>query len=104
MRTTMPLTTCGPRPRRLLPSHGDAQALLGVDEVVVVVVTELDLHPVDRSGEAAGLGRVVGGPPGARLVADVRRLVGGEHHRLGRLDTARAHGRTVVVQGDVASL
>ena len=31
----------------LLPRHRDAESLLRVDEVVVVVVAEVDLHPVD---------------------------------------------------------
>ena len=30
-----------------MTSHGDAEPLFGVDEVVVVVTAEIDLHPVD---------------------------------------------------------
>ena len=48
----------GPPPG-LLPGHGDAQPLVGVDEVVVVVVAEVDLHPVDLAGEAAAVRGVV---------------------------------------------
>ena len=43
-----------------LPGHCDAHAFLGVDEVVVIVAAEVDLHPVDLSGEPAALGGVVG--------------------------------------------
>jgi hypothetical protein len=32
---------------RLLLRHRDSEAFVGVDEVVVVVVTEIDLDPVD---------------------------------------------------------
>jgi hypothetical protein len=49
------------------------EAFLGVDVVVVVVVAEVDLHPVDGAGEAAGSRVVVGGDSGAGLVADVGR-------------------------------
>jgi hypothetical protein len=37
----------------LLPGHGYAEAFVGVDEVVVVVVANVDLYPVDLAGEAA---------------------------------------------------
>ena len=47
-------------PGRLLAGHGDAEALVGVDEVVVVVVAEVDLDPADLPGEAAGPRRVGG--------------------------------------------
>ena len=77
----------------LLPGHGDAEAFVGVDEVVVVVGAEVELDPVDLAGEPAVLGGVVGGDGGAGLVADVGRLVGGEDHRLGVLDPARPDRR-----------
>jgi hypothetical protein len=60
----------------LLPDHGDAEAFLGVDEVVVVVTAEVELDPVDLAGEPAAAGAVVGSDGGSRLVADVGRLVG----------------------------
>ena len=66
----------------LLPSHGDAQAFLGVDEVVVVILAEIDLHPVDLAGEPAAVGGVVGCDGGAGFVADVGGLVGGESRTL----------------------
>ena len=91
-------------PVRLLAGHGDAKPFLGVDEVVVVVVAEVDLYPVDPAGEPAGRWGVVGGDGGAGLVADVGGLVGGEDHRLGDLHAAGADVVSVVVQGDVASL
>ena len=74
----------------LLPGHGDAEAFVGVDEVVVVVVAEVDLDPVDLAGEPAGGGGVVGRDGGAGLVADVGRLVGREDHRLGGPNAAGA--------------
>src|SRR4051794_40986487 len=49
-----------PGAARLLLGHGDAQSLVGVDEVVVVVVAEVELHPVDLAGEPAGPRGVVG--------------------------------------------
>ena len=61
-----------------------------VDEVVVVVVADVDLHPVDLAGELAAVGAVVGGDRGAGLVADVGGLVRGEDHRLGGLHPAGA--------------
>ena len=36
-----------------LPRHGDAETFFGIDEVVVVVVAEIELHPVDLAGEPA---------------------------------------------------
>ena len=36
----------------LLASHGDPPAFFGGDEVVVVVGADVELHPVDRAGEA----------------------------------------------------
>src|SRR5512133_654069 len=45
----------------LLPRHGDAQALLGRDQVVGVlgVLPKIDLHPVDLSREDAAFALVV---------------------------------------------
>jgi len=60
---------------QLLAGHGDAEAFVGVDEVVVVVVAEVELDPVDLSGEPAAAGAVVGGDSGAGFVADVGRLI-----------------------------
>jgi hypothetical protein len=37
---------------RLLPGHGQLELVLGGDQVVVVVVADVDLHPVDRTGES----------------------------------------------------
>src|SRR4051812_19221376 len=68
-----------------LPGDGDAEPLLRGDEVVVVVVTGVELHPVDLPGEAAAVGVVVRADRRPRLVADVGGLVGGEDHRLGGL-------------------
>jgi hypothetical protein len=43
----------------LLPRDRDAEAFLGVDEVVVIVGADLELHPVDLSGEASAVGGAV---------------------------------------------
>ena len=43
----------GPGVGWLLPGHRDPEPFVRVDEVVVVVVAEVDLHPVDPAGEAA---------------------------------------------------
>src|SRR6478609_3586975 len=50
----------GPRSRgclTLLACHRQVESFLGGDEVVVVVVADIDLHPVDFAGEP-----VAGGP------------------------------------------
>src|SRR5450432_399877 len=39
----------------LLPGHGDADEFLRLDQVVVVVVAEVDLHEVDLAVELAGV-------------------------------------------------
>jgi hypothetical protein len=62
----------------LLPCHGDAEAFIGVDEVIVIVVAEVDLDPVDLGDEPAAPRGVVGGDGRAGFVADVGRLVPGE--------------------------
>ena len=89
---------------RLLPGHGDAEAFLGLDEVVVIVGADVELHPVDLPGEPTVSGRVVGCDGGARLLTDVSRLVGGEDHGMRGLHTAGADSRAVVEEGDVAAL
>ena len=48
-----------------LPRHGDPEPFLGVDEVVVVVDADVELHPVDLACESAGVGGVVGRDGGA---------------------------------------
>src|SRR6476469_665684 len=88
---------------RLLAGHGDAEAFVGVDVVVVVVGAEVDLDPVDLAGESAGFGGVVGADGCAGFVADVGGFVAGEDHWLGGGDAAGADGVAVVVEGDVAA-
>jgi hypothetical protein len=60
----------------LLSGHGNAEALLGVDEVVEIIVAKINLHPVDLASEPAAMCVVVGRNGGARLVSDVGSLVG----------------------------
>jgi hypothetical protein len=43
----------------LLPGHGDADELFGVDQVVVVVFAQVDLHEVDLAVEPAAIAGVV---------------------------------------------
>jgi hypothetical protein len=50
---------CVDRGGGLLADHGDAQPLLGADEVVVVVLAGVELHPAHAPVEAAFGGRVV---------------------------------------------
>src|SRR3954464_15967059 len=88
----------------LLPSHRDAEALAGIDVVVVVVVTEVDLNPLDLAGEPAGGSGVVGRHGGVLVVADVGGLVGGEDHRLRHLNAPGTDSVAVVVEGEVAAL
>ncbi len=44
----------------LLPRHGDPEPFLGVDEVVMIIFAEIELHPVDLAGEPAVACGVVG--------------------------------------------
>jgi hypothetical protein len=44
----------------LLPCHRDREPVLGVDEVVVGVIADVDLHPVDLTVELVAGGAVVG--------------------------------------------
>jgi hypothetical protein len=59
--------------RRPVPAsrtgHGDAEAFLAIDEVVVVVLADVDLDPADLAGEPTALCGVVGSDAGAGLVA-----------------------------------
>ena len=86
-----------------LTGHGDAEAFLGVDEVVVVVLADADLDPADLAGEPTALCGVVGSDAGAGLVA---MSVGSsaEKIRLGHLDAAGADLVAVVEEGHVAAL
>src|SRR6476659_7444754 len=83
---------------RLLPGHGDAEAFLRVDEVIVVVVAEIDLHPMNLAPETARSRRVVGGDGGTGLMADVGGFVCGEDHGLGGLHAVAPHRGPVVIQ------
>ena len=88
----------------LLPRHGDLQPLLRADKVIMVVLAEVDLHPVDLAGEGTGLAVVVGRDRRAALAADVCRLVGGKYHGDGLLNASFAHLPAVVVERDLAAL
>ena len=41
--------------RRSLPLHGDAESVLGFDEMAMVVVADIDLDPVDGAGSVHGI-------------------------------------------------
>ena len=90
--------------KKLLPRHCDAQALIGIDEVVVIVHSNIELHPADLTGELTTTTRVIGGDRSAALVADVGRLIGREDHRMGSSNAARAYLLAVVEQRDVSAL
>jgi hypothetical protein len=55
----------------LVPHHGKAQAFLARDQVVVVVLSQVDLHPVDDPVEDACLSVVVGCDSRAALPSNV---------------------------------
>ena len=44
--------TVGPRLNRLLTGHRQVEPLLGRDQVVVAVLADIELHPLDLTGEA----------------------------------------------------
>ena len=52
-RPTSPLRLISATCPCLLPGHGDAEPLIRVNEVVVVVDAQVDLNPVDLAGETA---------------------------------------------------
>ena len=51
--TFPPVTRPGSRASRLLDCHRDVQSVFGLDQVVVIVQTEIDLDPVHLTGELA---------------------------------------------------
>ena len=59
------------RDRRLLDAHGDAKAVFGFDEVVVVVEAEVELDPVDLAGEALDRVVAVTGDPNSSPTSQV---------------------------------
>jgi hypothetical protein len=79
-------------------------AILRIDEVIVGVGSEIDLHPVDLAVEFTGHQVVVRTDHRARLVADVGGFVGREDQGLGPPDPTGADLVTVAVEGDVAAL
>src|SRR3954447_24838747 len=91
---------------RLLAGHGDPEAFFGCDEVVdsVGLVADIDLHPVDPSGEVVVAGGVVGGDAGSGVAPDVGRLVAREHHRDGGFHPTLSDLAAVHVEGDGAAL
>ena len=61
VRSTISDSSCVPRLcAPLLPRHGDLEPLLGRDQVIVVVIAEVDLHPFDSAGERVSARPVVG--------------------------------------------
>jgi hypothetical protein len=76
----------------LLPRHRNPEAFLRVDVLIGVlgVRAQIDPHPVDLAVEHSGVGGVVGADSGARLAADVRRLVRRENDALRSVDPTLA--------------
>lgn len=65
---------------------GDAQALLGGDQVVVDVIARVDLHPLHGAVEVAILGGVVIADQLTRVMSDITRLIAGVEPRHGGRD------------------
>ena len=65
----------------LLPGHGHVQPLLGTDEVIVGILTQVDPHPVDRAGEHAGLQGIIVRHRCPGISPHVDRLVSREDER-----------------------
>src|SRR4051794_25737804 len=88
----------------LLDRHGDLQALLVRDQVIVVVEACVELNPLHLAGEVAGLAQVLLADRGARVVADIAGLIGRVQHRDGCLDAALGNLIAIYVEGDRAAL
>src|SRR5580693_7716899 len=78
------------RPEDSLPGHRDAKALLGRDQVIVILLLQVDLNPVDLAVELVVLRVVIGGDRRSGSLADVAGLIGREQHRHGLLHSALA--------------
>src|SRR4051794_1355548 len=105
------LSSSGPSRRRgtrgrSLFGEGELESFLGADEVVEVVGggVDVDLDPVDPSGELVVPGAVVLGDGCSGVAADVEGLVHGEEELVGALDAAPPDGLAVDVEGDGAAL
>jgi len=60
-RPQRPLTSESLRAATLLSRHRDREPVLGFDEVILAVVADVDLHPVDLTGKLVAGGAVVRG-------------------------------------------
>ncbi len=99
---------CG-RPHRwrvtlLTAAPSRPESLLRRDHVIVIVLLEVDLHPVHFAAELVAGRPVVRRHWRAGLLADVAGLVSGERHRHGPLDAALADGLAVDVERHAAAL
>src|SRR5215469_12070267 len=76
----------------LLPRHGDADGVLGFDQVVDALggVGDLDLDSFYGAVELIAAGTIVGRNRRARVDADIATVIGGEDHRLCHRDLAFA--------------
>jgi hypothetical protein len=54
----------------LLPRHGDPEPLLGIDGVVVIILAQIELHPVDLAREPAVARGVIRGDRGCHVRRD----------------------------------
>src|SRR5687768_4564059 len=90
----------------LLPGHRDPETLLRANQVVCIVgaLVDVDLDPLDTSGELAGPRTVVVAHPRGAGAAHVARLMGREQHGYGRLDAPLADPLPIQVEDDVAPL
>ena len=88
----------------LLPRHRNLEALLRRDQVIVIILPQVELDPVDGAAETVAARAVVRRDGGAFVPADVAGFVAGEDHRYGHLQAAFTVFLAVHIERDVAAL
>src|SRR5512133_1137999 len=88
----------------LLPRHCDLKTLVGRDQVVMIVLLQVNLDPVDRATELVAARAVIRRYGRAALLADIARFTTREHHRDGHVDAAFAIFHAVHEERDGAPL
>jgi len=89
---------------RLLLRHRNLEPLFRRDQVVVIVLLQVDLHPVDLTTKLVIARAVIRRDRGALILADVAGLIGGENHRYRHVDAALAVLLAVYIERDRAPL
>jgi len=77
----------------LLPGHSDADNVVRVNHVVIIVLAQVDLDPVKFAGEPACFDSVVRRNRRAGLIADIGRLIGREDNALRHRSRRRRSAR-----------